>query len=73
MEGGFGNSRCKISCIEWINSKVLLYSLGNYVQYPVINLMEKGMKNNVCIWITESVCYTAETTRTLSINYTSIK
>ena len=24
--------------IGWINNKVLLYSTGNYVQYPVINL-----------------------------------
>ena len=23
--------------IEWINNKVLLYSTGNYIQYPVIN------------------------------------
>ena len=22
---------------EWINNKVLLYSTGNYIQYPVIN------------------------------------
>ena len=33
----FGISRCKILYIEWINNKVLLYSTGNYVQYPVIN------------------------------------
>ena len=24
-------------CIEWINDKILLYSTGNYIQYPVIN------------------------------------
>ena len=23
--------------IGWINNKVLLYSTGNYIQYPVIN------------------------------------
>ena len=23
--------------IEWINNKVLLYSTGNYIQYPAIN------------------------------------
>ena len=23
--------------IEWINNKALLYSPGNYIQYPVIN------------------------------------
>ena len=25
----FGISSCKLLCIEWINSKVLLYSTGN--------------------------------------------
>ena len=33
----FGISRGKLSYIEWINNKVLLYSTGNYIQYPVIN------------------------------------
>ena len=23
--------------MEWVNIKVLLYSIGNYIQYPVIN------------------------------------
>ena len=32
-----GISRCKLVYIWWINSKVLLYSTGNYNQYPVIN------------------------------------
>ena len=32
----FGVSRYKLLYIEWIN-KVLLYSTGNYIQYPVIN------------------------------------
>ena len=40
-EGGldweFGVSRCKLLYIEWINNKVLLYSIGNYIQYPVVN------------------------------------
>ena len=26
----------KLLYIEWINNKVLLYSIGNYIQYPVI-------------------------------------
>ena len=30
-----------------INSKVLLYNTGNYIQYPIINIVE-NMKN-VCI------------------------
>ena len=33
----FGISRCKLLYGEWINNKVLLYSTGNYIQYPVIN------------------------------------
>ena len=38
QDWGFGNSRCKLTYIGWINNKVLLYSYtGNYVQYPVIN------------------------------------
>ena len=32
-----GISRCKLLYIGWINNKVLLYSTGNYFQYPVIN------------------------------------
>ena len=32
-----GVSRCKLLCIEWINNKVLLYSTGNYILYPMIN------------------------------------
>ena len=32
-----GVSRCKLLYMEWINNKVLLYSTGNYSQYPVIN------------------------------------
>ena len=42
MDGGrkdweYRNNRCKLLYLEWINSKVLPYSTGNYVQYPVIN------------------------------------
>ena len=36
MDWEFGISRYKLLYIEWIN-KVLLYSTGNYIQYPVIN------------------------------------
>ena len=37
MEWEVGVSRCKLLYIEWANSKVLLYSIGNYIQYPEIN------------------------------------
>ena len=33
----FGISRGKLLAIGWINNKVLLYSTGSYIQYPVIN------------------------------------
>ena len=36
MDWEFGVSRCKLLYIEWINNKVLLYSTGNYIQYPMI-------------------------------------
>ena len=32
----FGISRHKLLYIGWINNKVLLYSRGNYIQYPAI-------------------------------------
>ena len=40
----FGISRCKLlyQYIEWKNNKVLLYSTGNYIQYPMINHNGKG-------------------------------
>ena len=37
MDWEFRVSRCKLLHTEWINSKDLLYSTGNYIQYPVIN------------------------------------
>ena len=32
-----GISRCKLVYVEWINNKVLLYSTGNCIQYPIVN------------------------------------
>ena len=37
MEWEVGVSRRKLLNTEWINNKVLLYSTGNYIQYPGIN------------------------------------
>ena len=37
-------NRCKLLYIEWINNRVLLYSTGNNIQYPVINKIMKRMK-----------------------------
>ena len=41
MEWEFGVSRCKLLYTEWINNKVLLYSTGNYIHYPIINHIGK--------------------------------
>ena len=50
MDWEFGISRCKLLYIEWINKKVLLYSTGNYIQYPVINHNGKEYeKEYICI------------------------
>ena len=37
MDWEFEISRCKLLHIAWINNKDLLYSTGNYIQYPVVN------------------------------------
>ena len=37
MDWEFGISKCKLLYIAWINNQVLLYSTGNYIQYPVVN------------------------------------
>ena len=36
MDWEFGINRCKLVYIGWIINKVLLYSTGNYMQFPVI-------------------------------------
>ena len=50
MDWEFGISRCKLLYIEWINNKVLLYSTGNYIQYPVINHNGKEYEKE-CIYM----------------------
>ena len=76
MDWEFEFSRCRLLHIEWINSKVLLYSTGNYTQYPEINHNGKEYKKG-CVYIyiyiyiiyiyiyniyilAASLCYTAE-------------
>ena len=59
-----GVSRCKLLYIKWINNKILLYSTGNYIQYPEINRNGKEYKKK-CKCIIESPCYTAEINPTL--------
>ena len=50
MDGEFRISRCTLLCIGWMNNKVLLYSTGNYIQYPVINQDGKEYKKE-CIYV----------------------
>ena len=51
IEKELGSSRCKLLNVEWVNNKVLLYGRGSYIQYPVINHMEKNIKKNGNIYI----------------------
>ena len=44
MDWEFGVNRCKLVYTEWISNKVLLYSTGNYIQYPMINHNGKEYK-----------------------------
>ena len=56
MEWVFGVSICKPLHLTWINNKVLLYSIENYIQYPRINHNKRIYKKNVYMYITESLC-----------------
>ena len=58
MDGEFVVNRYKLLCTGWINNKVLLYSTGNYMQYPVTNHNGKEYEKKVCTCITASICCT---------------
>ena len=55
MEQEFGISRCKRSYIERIH-KVLLYSTGNYSQYPVIKHKGKEYFKRMCVCACVCLC-----------------
>ena len=46
----FGAGNDKPLHQEWINNKFLIYSTGNYIQYPVINHNGKEYKEE-CIYM----------------------
>ena len=75
-EGGinqkFGINRYTRLYIKQINSKDLLYSTGDYIQYLIISYNGKESEKEYIQIITESLCCTPETNTTLQINYTSI-
>ncbi len=52
----FGIIRYKLLDIKQINKSGPLYGTGNYIQYLVINHMEKKRKKNIHIYKTESLC-----------------
>ena len=62
LDWEFGISRCKLLYIGCLNNKVLLYSTGNYIQYPGINCNRKEYEKE---YITKSPCCTAEINTTL--------
>ena len=66
MDGEFGVGRCKLLHLEWISSEVLLCSTGNSIQSPETEhdgrLYEK---NSIFVYMTGSLCCTAEIGTTL--------
>ena len=46
----FRISRCKLSYKEWINNEVLIDSIGNYIQYSVINQNGKEYEKEYIIY-----------------------
>ena len=47
----FGIQRCKLVYIELTDNKVLIYSSGNYIQYPVINHTYIYIHTHIYIYI----------------------
>ena len=50
LDWEFRISRCKLLYIDGLNNKVLLYSSGNYIQYPVINHNGKEYEKE-CVFV----------------------
>ena len=48
-----------------MGKQVLLYSTGNYIQYPMINHNAKEYEKRIYLCITESLCCTAEIKHTI--------
>ena len=71
MKWEFEISRSKLVYIGWINNKVLQYSTGNYIQYPVINHNGKEYeKERVYVYIYIYICITESLYCTAEINTT---
>ena len=60
--------------LEWIKNKVLMYSTGNYMQYPMINHNGKEyIKKNICVYNRVTLLYSRHWHNTVNQLYTSIK
>ena len=44
-----GVCRCKLLSTGRISNKALLHRTGNYIQYPVVNIIEKHILRSECI------------------------
>ena len=56
MDGEFGVSRCKLLHLERIDNKVLLYSTGNYIQFPwIVHGGQEYIYTHIyiCNWVTD--------------------
>ena len=51
LDWEFGISKVKLLYMEWINNKVLLYSTGNYIQYPVTNHNGKEYLKRMYVYV----------------------
>ena len=56
MNGARKETKNRVKGREWkemVGNQHLLYSRGNYIQYPVINHMEKDIKKwmYICVWL----------------------
>ena len=46
MDREFGINRCELLHTEWVNSKVLLYSTGNYILLNIVYLLLYSLLNS---------------------------
>ena len=53
MKWEVGVSRCKQLYIEWTDNKVLLYSIGNYIQQPKCPMINEWIKKRWHIYTME--------------------
>ena len=51
LDWEFGVGRCKLLHLECINSRVLMYHTGNYIQYPVINHNGKEYLKRMSVYV----------------------